>query len=152
VVRRTTQTTKSVRKSSITKNYIKEKYFTPKLKNLLKKFNPPGWTEKTMKILINTNESVEIGNEVFPTGEWRHLDDAWVEKNAKALAEYPDLKEAQVVRENKLSKARRDYGIDNFDLGLKQAADLYGEDFVVSDEVLESATKVEEQINSLEIK
>ncbi len=37
---------------SKTKNYIKEKYFIPKLKDLLKKFWPvPGWDEKTLNDL-----------------------------------------------------------------------------------------------------
>ncbi len=87
-----------------------------------------------------------IGDRIFPLEQWVHVDEKWVADNAATLGLYPDIKEATVVREEKLARARSDYGIDNIDLALKQAADLYGVGYVIPEEVVAAAVKVEATI------
>ncbi len=81
-----------------------------------------------MKILINTaSEVAEIGGETFVQGEWKHRPDEWVEKHAKELAKFPDIKEAHIVLEERTAQVLKENGLDNFAEGLKEAAETYNE-------------------------
>ncbi|MBU2037189.1 hypothetical protein KJ866_03280 [Patescibacteria group bacterium] len=90
-----------------------------------------------MRILINTSgeSSPTIDNEVFATGEWRHVSEEWFQKNVEELKSYPDLKEARVILEEKLQgvpegelkKIIEENHLQNFSQGLKDASIQYNQ-------------------------
>jgi hypothetical protein len=67
----------------------------------------------------------EIQGEVFPMGEWRHMDEKWIADNADLLAKYPDVKEAHVVLQENMAAKICECGFHHFAKGIEDAATLY---------------------------
>lgn len=99
-----------------------------------------------MRILINTSvDGPIIDGEVFTLGEWRHVSEEWFQKNASTLQEYPEIKEARVILEEKLAgisegemkQVIEEQGLANFAQGLKDTSVLYNQPLpAIADTVL----------------